>query len=66
MNEENFFFEPIAVIEHHGDVSRGHYTCDVKEKETGYWYRTNDNLMPELISPASVSKFGYVALFKRV
>ena len=34
-NGEDFFFEPIAVIEHHGNTSkRGHYTCDVKDYAT--------------------------------
>ena len=60
----------MAVLEFAGivdsfDQSRGHYTCDVKDKEKN-WFRTNDNLVPILIEERNVSKIPYVVLCKRV
>ena len=43
----------------------GHYTCDIKEKNSGSWYRTNDNDLPQQISLTDVSNLGYVVLFER-
>ena len=66
-NGEDFFFEPIAIIEHHGNTSRsGHYTCDVKDYDTKRWYRTNDNTWPKMISLNNVSKQGYVVIYRRI
>ena len=63
---EDFFFEPIGIIEHHGNTpDTGHYTCDVKDAETRNWYKTNDNTWPKMISSTDVSKKGYVVLFKK-
>ena len=45
--------------------SWGHYVCDVKEKTSNLWFKTNDNCHPFAISPPDVSKKGYVILFKR-
>ena len=65
-------YEAIAVIEFAGNVgsvggdSRGHYTCDIKDKSCGAWYRTNDNAMPKVISSKDVSNLPYVVLYRRV
>ena len=67
LNGEDFFFEPIAVIEHHGNTSkRGHNTCDVKDYATKRWYRTNDDNLPKMISSSEVSKQGYVVIYRRI
>ena len=63
-------YEAMAVLEFAGTVdnlgqSRGHYTCDVKDKERN-WFRTNDNLVPISIEGRNVSKIPYVVLYKRV
>ena len=60
----------MAVLEFAGivdsfDQSRGHYTCDVKDKEKN-WFCTNDNLVPISIEARNVSKIPYVVLYKRV
>ena len=65
------FYEAIAVIEFKGIVtktgqSNGHYICDVKDADTKTWFRTNDDNDPIEIPVSSVSKRGYVVLYKRV
>ena len=69
-NGELTQYEPVAVLEFAGivdsfDQSRGHYTCDVKDKEKN-WFRTNDNAVPILIEANNVSNLPYVVLYKRV
>ena len=65
-------YEPIAVIEFAGSVdrrsgqSRGHYTCDVKDKASQVWFRTNDSVMPVSIESKDVSSLPYVVLYKRM
>ena len=64
------FYQPIAVIEYKGSFNSdedtsGHYTCDIKENISGSWYRTNDSILPQLISINDVSNLGYVVLFER-
>ena len=64
-------YEAVAVIEYQGTLSRagvsqGHYICDIKDKETKLWYRTNDNCDPIQISISQVSKKAYAVLFKRM
>ena len=46
--------------------SNGHYICDVKDADTKAWIRTNDDHTPIEIPVSSVSKLGYVVLYKRV
>ena len=46
--------------------SRGHYICDVKDKLSNCWFRTNDNCDPVPINVDDVSKYGYVILLKKV
>ena len=46
--------------------SYGHYICDIKEKTSSLWFRTNDNQHPVEISTSNVSKNGYVYLYKRI
>ena len=63
-------YEAMAVLQFDGTVdnfhqSRGHYTCDVKDKEKN-WFRTNDNVVPISIEARNVSKIPYVVLYKRV
>ena len=64
-------YEVIAVIEYRGRLtpsgnSDGHYICDVKDKLTGKWFRTNDNNQPMEIDLQDVSSCGYVILYKKV
>ena len=70
MNGLDCFFDPIAVLEHRGRIisggeTRGHYTCDIKDKESGQWYRTNDDCLPKIITENEVSKLGYIILLER-
>ena len=65
------WYEAIAVIEYRGSMnitgeSQGHYLCDIKDKVTKVWFRTNDNTLPIPISISDVSQYGYIVLFKRV
>ena len=67
----NSWYQAISVIEHKGlinksRISAGHYTCDIKEKNSGQWYRTNDDCLPAKIDVENVSRQGYAILFKRI
>ena len=64
------WYKPIAIIEHTGNLqtsgtSTGHYVCDVKERRTNHWYRTNDDSYPIEIDVTEVSKQAYSILFMR-
>ena len=64
-------YSAVAVIEFQGTLTRagssqGHYICDIKDKETNLWFRTNDNRNPIQISTNQVSRKPYAVLFKRM
>ena len=64
-------FEAVSVIEYQGNVSssgrsEGHYICDIKERSTKQWFRTNDNINPVPIQVEDVSKRGYVILYRKL
>ena len=64
-------YEAIAVVVFSGRVdnygqSHGHYTCDVKDKASQAWFRTNDSVMPVSIESKDVSSLPYVVLYKRM
>ena len=64
-------YEPVAIIEFQGTVaatgeSNGHYICDIKERSTGLWFRTNDNYVPKQIGIADVTKNAYVILYRKL
>ena len=64
-------YEAVAVIEYQGTMSStgesvGHYICDIKDKVSGMWFRTNDNNDPVQIELASVSASAYVVLYKKL
>ena len=65
------WYEAISVIEYSGRISPdgesgGHYFCDIKDKITNVWFRTNDSSLPVKIESYNVSQKGYVVLYKRV
>ena len=65
------WYEAISVIEFKGSItntggSQGHYLCDIRDKTTKKWFRTNDNTDPIQIRTSDVSQYGYVILFKRI
>ena len=65
------WYEAVSVIEFQGSInnrggSHGHYLCDIKDKITKKWFRTNDNSDPIQIRTCDVSQYGYIVLFKRV
>ena len=64
-------YETISIIEYQGSVSslgrsEGHYICDIKERSTKQWYRTNDNNNPIPIEVEDVTKCGYVFLYRKL
>ena len=64
-------YEPVSIIEFQGTVrqtgeSEGHYLCDIKDRSSGAWFRTNDNYDPQQIDKAEVSKIGYVILYRKM
>ena len=63
-------YNAISVIEFQGSInssgnSNGHYICDIQEKATNQWFRTNDNSNPVPIQQDQVTKKAYVVLLKR-
>ena len=68
--EVDWWYETIAVVEFSGEItsfdhSSGHYKADVKDRKTNNWYKTNDNMLPQLIEESDVSEQGCVVLLKR-
>ena len=64
-------YEPIACVEFQGQVtntglSRGHYICYVKDYESRQWFKTSDEMEPEVIEAQEVSRNIYVSLYKKV
>ena len=58
------------MIEYQGHVSRegdsqGHYICDIKDRLTGRWFRTNDNKIPIPIEIKEVSDLAYVIQYQK-
>ena len=65
------WYEAISIIEYIGRLSStgksdGHYICDIKEKSSNLWFRTNDDSPPSQIRSSDVSQHGYAILLKRV
>ena len=63
-------YKAVSVLEFRGSInssgeSQGHYICDVQDKSTTSWFRTNDNSFPISINQDQVSKKAYVVLLKR-
>ena len=64
-------FEAVSIIEFQGSLrssgdSQGHYICDIKDKSTNRWFRTNDNSIPVPIEVQDVSKFAYVMMYRKL
>ena len=63
-------YTPISIIFHRGGIepragSIRHYLCDVKSKYDQRWYRTSDESLPEVLDEPSVTKMGYVILYRQ-
>ena len=61
----------MSVVEYQGQLSRagesqGHYICDVKDKKSKIWFRTNDDCDPIQLSLSEVSRNSYVVLYKKI
>jgi len=48
-----------------GNDTQGHYRADVKNQFSNTWYRTSDNDRPQKLSTQSVTKTGYIFLYKQ-
>ena len=64
-------YEAVSIIEYQGSIkstgeSDGHYICDIKDKLSGKWFRTNDNNDPKPIKLEEVSKNAYVIQYKMI
>ena len=46
--------------------SQGHYICDVQDKTSTSWFRTNDNRIPVPIEPDIVSNLANVILYRKM
>ncbi|XP_029944378.1 ubiquitin carboxyl-terminal hydrolase 47-like isoform X2 [Salarias fasciatus] len=43
-------YDLYAVVNHHGSLTGGHYTADIRSFETGQWYCFNDDIVSSLKS----------------
>ena len=64
-------YEAVSIIEYQGSIkstgqSDGHYICDIKDRLSEKWFRTNDNNDPKPIKLEEVSKNAYVILYKMI
>ena len=63
-------FLPLAIIHHSGSIveqtTRGHFQTDVRNKETGTWFRTSDNDQPKKLNSSNLTKKGYIYLYKKI
>lgn len=71
MNADQRWFEPIALIQHQGNMTRDgkgedHFICDVKENRSQTWYRTNDNRDAIPIYSDDVTKTPSIVLYKNM
>ena len=46
--------------------TQGHYICDLEDKETLTWFRTNDNQPPIAISLDCVTQSPVVVLYRKI
>jgi len=59
-------YDLIAVSNHYGSLSGGHYTACALNQETGNWYDFNDSHVSQLSGPeAAVSSAAYVLYYVR-
>ena len=70
-NNHGSQFEAVAIVEYQGNVrktgdSAGHYICDIKDRASKQWYRTNDNRTPIPIDVGEVSRFAYVIMYRKI
>ena len=63
-------FLPLTIIHHSGSIieqtTRGHYQADVRNKETGSWFRTSDNDQPKKLNASGLTRKGYIFLYKKI
>ena len=64
-------YEAVSIIDYQGIIkstgeSYGHYICDIKDKLSGKWFRTNDNNDPQPIKVEDISKNAYEILYKNI
>ena len=70
-NDHESQYEAVSIVEFQGSVkntgeSEGHYICDIKDRTSKKWYRTNDNRTPIPITPEEVSKYAYVIMYRKI
>ena len=62
-------FTPICVIHHRGAVTgndtSGHYEADVLDKSSNLWFRTSDDMPPQLVPKNDITEQGYIFLYKK-
>ena len=70
---KNYFYQPIAIVDYQGNFSTngdnetsGHYTCDVRDKTSNMWFRTNDDCVPVQISQEEMTKNAYLVLYEKM
>ena len=70
-NDHGSQYEAVSIVEFQGSVrntgeSEGHYICDIKDRASKKWYRTNDNKTPIPIKVDEVSRFAYVIMYRKI
>ena len=70
INGNSKSFTPLAIVIIEGTLEDnqfkyGHYLAEVKNMETGYWFRTSDASKPKCLAGKELSDLGYLYLFKK-
>ena len=70
LNGNSKSFTPLAIVIIEGTLEDnqfkyGHYLAEVKNMETGYWFRTSDASKPKCLAGKELSDLGYLYLFKK-
>ena len=70
INGNSRYFTPLGIVIIEGALEDnqfkyGHYLAEVKNIETGYWFRTSDASKPKCLAGKELSDLGYMYLFKK-
>ena len=55
-----------GVANHHGSLSRGHYTAFARNQRTGKWYNFNDTKIHEIKESNIITESAYVLFYSKV
>ncbi|CAF1201204.1 unnamed protein product [Didymodactylos carnosus] len=63
INNDGVFYDLIAVLNHTGDLSFGHYVTYAKNNRTQRWYSFNDDYVQEIEENRVITKNAYILVY---